>query len=147
MKIIFLKGVPSVGKKYEIKEVANGFGRHLISTGAVEAATPEAVARIEKKMLADASQKKIHTDLLMKNLGDLSGVSITLRGKTNEKGHLFAAIHKDAILAELKVATHLDMHPDYVLLEKPLKAVGAYEIPVIIDDKKVSFTVVVEEEK
>lgn len=144
MKIIFLKDVPRIGKKYEVKEVANGYGRHLIASHVAEAATPESVARIEKKMLVDASQKKVHTDLLLKNLADLSGAAITLHGKANEKGHLFASIHKEEILAELNRATHLDMHPDYVILDRPIKALGTYEIPVVIEDKKASFTVVVE---
>lgn len=147
MKIIFLKDLPRVGKKYEIKEVANGYGRHLIATHVAELATPEASERIENKMLTEAAQKKIHTDLLLKNLEDLNGTTITLHGKTNEKGSLFASIHKEAVLAELKRATHLDMHPDYVLLERPIKAVGTYEIPVVIEGKRAVFTVVVEEKQ
>lgn len=147
MKIIFLKSVPNVGKKYEVKEVANGYGRHLISAGSAEMATPVAMARVEKKMVTDAAQKKVHTDLLMKNLEDINGATITIHGKSNEKGHLFASIHKEEILAELKKATRLDMNPDYVVLDRPLKAVGTYEIPVVIENKNAAFTVVVEEEK
>jgi large subunit ribosomal protein L9 len=144
MKIIFLKDVPRIGKKYEVKEVANGYGRHLISVHVAELATPEASARIEKKMLTDASQKKIHSDLLIKNLEDLNGVMVTLRGKANEKGHLFASVHKDEILIELKRSTHLDMHPDYVVLDHPLKALGTYEIPVVIENRRATFKVVIE---
>lgn len=147
MKIIFLKDVPRVGKKYEIKEVAAGYGRHLITTRVAEVATLEAVARIEKKMLVDASQKKVHSELLLKSLQDLNGVAITLKGKTNEQGHLFASIHKEEILTELKRATHLDIHPDYLVLDRPLKALGTYEIPVNIEGKQAIFTVVVEEKK
>lgn len=147
MKIIFLKDVPRIGKRYEIKEVANGYGRHLIAMHAAEVATPDATVRIEKRMLTDAAQKKIHTDLLMKNLEDINGAVITLHGKTNEKGHLFASIHKEEVLAELKKATHLDMNPDYVILERPLKEVGTYEISVVIEDKRATFTVIIAERK
>lgn len=144
MKIIFLKDVPRIGKKYEIKEVADGYGRHLVAQKIAENATPEAVARLEKKKLTDASQKKVHTELLMKNLEELSGTIITLHGKANEKGHLFASIHKTEVLAELKRATHLDMHPDYVILDRPLKELGKYDIPVVIEKNRSTFTVVVE---
>lgn len=144
MKIIFLKDVPRIGKKYEVKEVANGYGRHLIATRVAELATPETVSRIEKKVAVDASQRKVHSDLLLKSLEGLSGVTIALKGKTNEQGHLFASIHKEEILTELKRATHLDMHPDYLILERPLKALGTYEIPVSVEGKHASFTVVVE---
>ncbi|MGB2580383.1 MAG: 50S ribosomal protein L9 [Minisyncoccia bacterium] len=145
MKIVFLKDVPRVGKKYEVKEVADGYGRHLVIQGIAEPATKEVLARIQSKMATDATLKKVHTELLMKNLELLSGVTIMLRGKANDKGHLFASIHKEEILAELKRSAHVDMHPDYVVLDRPLKEVGVYQIPVVIEKNRVTFTVVVEE--
>ena len=141
MKIIFLKDVPRAGKKYEVKEVADGYGRHLVAQKVAEPATKETIARVQGKMATDATMKKVHTELLMKNLESLSGTRITLRGKANEKGHLFASIHKEEVLAELKRSTHLDMHPDYVILDRPLKAIGTYEIPVVIEKNRVTFTV------
>jgi large subunit ribosomal protein L9 len=144
MKIIFLKDAPRIGRKYEIKEVPDGYGRYLVSQKIVEVATEESIARIEKKKSTDSTVKKVHADLLMKNLEALSGTIITLQGKANEKGHLFASIHKDEILTELKRTTNLDMNPDYIILDKPLKEVGTHEIPVIIEKKRVTFSVVVE---
>lgn len=144
MKIIFLKDIPKVGKKYEVKEVADGYGRHMITKGFAELATKETIARIEKKMLINASQKKVHEELLLKTLESLDGVTITLYGKANEKGHLFASIHKEEILSELKRTTRLDMHPDYVVLDRPLKELGTYQIPINIAKHRAVFTVVVE---
>lgn len=144
MKIIFLKDVPRVGKKYEVKEVADGYGRHLVTQKIAEPATKESIARIQNKMATDATMKKVHTELLMKNLEALSGAIVTLKGKANEKGHLFASIHKEEVLAELKRTTHLDMHPDYVILDRPLKELGIYEVPVVIEKNRVTFTVTVE---
>lgn len=144
MKIIFLKDVPRTGRKYEIKEVADGYGRHLISSRVAELATPQTIASVEKKKTADAMQKKIHEDLLIKTLDSLDGAIITIYGKANEKGHLFASIHKDVILAELKRSMHLDMNPDYVILDKPLKELGSFEIPVVIGKHRAVFTVNIE---
>ncbi|MBI5798743.1 MAG: 50S ribosomal protein L9 [Candidatus Yonathbacteria bacterium] len=144
MKIIFLKDIPRIGKKYEVKEVADGYGRHLVAQKIAEPATKEVLARIQSKMATDATMKKVHTELLMKNLEALSGTTIALKGKANEKGHLFASIHKDEVLAELKHSAHLDMNPDYVILDRPLKELGTYQIPVVIEKNRVTFTVVVE---
>ncbi len=144
MKIIFLKDVPRAGKKYEVKEVADGYGSHLVMQKVAEPATREVLARVQNKMAADATLKKVHTELLMKNLESLAGTTVTLRGKANEKGHLFASIHKDEVLAELKRSARLDMNPDYVILDKPLKQLGTYEIPVVIEKNRVTFTVTVE---
>ena len=144
MKIIFLKDVPRIGRKYEVKEVADGYGRHLVVQKLASVATKESINSVEKKKLTDASLKKVHADLLIKNLDALNGTTITLRGKANEKGHLFASIHKEEILAVLKSATHLDMNPHYIILDRPLKEVGSFEIPVNINKGHAVFTVVVE---
>lgn len=144
MKIIFTKDVPRTGKKHETKEVADGYGKHLIAQKVAEMATPEAVARLEKKKLTDAALKKVHTDLLMKNLEAIQGATVTLSGKANEQGHLFASIHKDEVLKALKTQAHVEMHPDYVMLDKPLKELGSFEVPVEISGHRATFTVVVE---
>lgn len=144
MKIIFLKDVPRIGKKYEVKDVADGYGKHLIAQKVAEIANKESTARIEKKKLIDASLKKVHTELLAKSLEELSNATITLRGKANEKGHLFASIHKDEVLTELKRTTRIEMNPDYVILDRPLKELGIFKIPVVVEKNRVTFTAVVE---
>jgi len=136
--------VPRIGKKYEVKDVADGYGRHLIASKVAEPATPKTLAHIEQKQRVDATSKQVHKELLSKSLESLDGMTITLYGKANEKGHLFASIHKDAIMAELKRATRIEMNPDYVVFDKPLKELGIYEIPVLIGDNRATFTAVVE---
>lgn len=144
MKIIFIKDVPKTGRKYEIKEVASGFGRHLVSSGAAEVATPETIARIERKRSTDVTQKQVHADLVKKNIENINGTKVVLKGKANEKGHLFAAIHKDEIITELKRTTRLDMDPSFMLLEKPLKEVGVHIIPISVDGHDANLTVIIE---
>lgn len=147
MKIIFLKDVPRIAKKYDIKDVADGHGRHLIMQKVAELATKEALTRIETKKLADVSQKKMNEELLMKTLATLDGASITFFGKANEKGHLFASIHREEVLAELKRALRIDLHPDYLVLDKPLKELGEFQIPVVVGKSRAVLTVNVQAEK
>lgn len=144
MRIIFTKDVPRVGKKYEIKEVADGYGRHLVAQKIAEVATDEVIARVEQKKITDASQKKVHEELLAKTLASLDGAAITLTGKANEQGHLFASIHKEEVLAELKKSLRVDLHPDYLILDRPLKETGSFEIPIVVGKNRAVLTVIVE---
>jgi large subunit ribosomal protein L9 len=143
MKIIFLKDIPRIARKHEVKEVADGYGRYLLANKSAELATKNTLARIEKKILTDATQKKAYEELLLKNLEVLDSVTVIIARKSNTKGHLFASVHEAEILEELKRVTRLDVHPGYAVLEKPVKELGTYEIPVIIGKRRATFTLVV----
>ena len=63
--------------------------------------------------------------------------------KANEKGHLFAGIHKEQIIPEIKRQAKIDMLPEFIILEKPVKEVGEHEISVKVADKTVKFKLIV----
>ncbi len=145
MKIILLKDVPKVGKKYETKEVPDGYGRNfLLKRGLAEVATAGAIKRVEEIKKTAAVEKKIQEDLLMKNLEDLNGITITLKEKANEEGHLFAGIHKEEIISEIKKETRLDIIPEYIDLDKPIKKIGEFDIGISVNGKKAKFKLIVE---
>lgn len=142
MKVIFLKDVPRVGRKYEIKNVAEGYALNmLIPRGLAKQATPQIVSQIEKEKANDLTGKKIQEELLLKNLEIINSLSIELKEKANEKGHLFAGVTKDRIFDELTKATRLSLNIDSIKLDKPLKEVGAHKIAVEAMGKKAEFVV------
>lgn len=145
MKIVLLKDVPKIGKKWEVKNVSDGHALNfLIPQGLATVATKSAVATAEKAKAAMEVEKKIQIDLLQKNLHSLEGVSITLSGKASEKGHLFAGIHKEEIARVLKDQTRLDILPELIDLTHPLKEIGNHEVTIKVGDEsaklKVSIT-------
>jgi large subunit ribosomal protein L9 len=144
MKVLFLKDVPKLGKKHDVKEVADGYARNfLLPKKLAEPATKDTVERVSKMKAEAAQMKKVDEDLLMKNLKSLAETTITLLGKANEKGHLFASIHKEEILDALR-KTGLSVPAEYVELEKPIKEVGNHTIPFMMGNKQGSFTLVVD---
>lgn len=145
MRIILLRDVPKVGRKYETKNVPDGYGRNfLIKNGLAEMATDGAMKRIQEIKKTAEIEKKIQEDLLMKNLGDINGIVITLKEKANDEGHLFAGVHKDEIISEIKKETRLDMSPEYIELDKPIKKTGEFDINVSVNGKKAKFKLIVE---
>jgi large subunit ribosomal protein L9 len=132
MKIILLKDVPKLGKKFDVKDVSSGHALNLlIPQGLAVSATPEQMKRVlvDKERL-DA-ERKIHEDLLIKNIKDLEGTTLTICSKANDKGHLFAGIHREELVAELKKQTELQIDPSFIQLEHPIKEVGEYSIEVM----------------
>ena len=144
MKIILLKDIPNVGQRYDIKDVSSGFAlNHLLPRGLAEAATPKAVAKIEAIKVNDLTQKKIQEELLLKSLEKIKSITLHLKEKTNDKGHLFAGITKERLAEEIKKQEKIDVLPESIKLNKPLKEAGEHKIMIEILGKKAEFKVVI----
>lgn len=140
MKIILTKDVPKVGKKYEMKDISDGYALNLlIPRGLAIIATKDAIKRIDLEKSIDEGEKKIHKDLLLKNLIELEGVTITMSEKANEKGHLFAGVHKLEIIPAIEKQTRLQIDAEHIVLEKPIKEVGLHEVEVKVGEKSIKF--------
>lgn len=145
MKVILLKDVPKIGKKFDIKTVSDGYALNfLIPKKLAELATPQAISKIELMKQADLSEKKIQNELLEKDIETLNNLVINITSKANEKGHLFAGIDKVEIMKEVLNKTRINIPEDYVLLDKPIKEIGEHKIKVEVAGKKASFVVKVE---
>lgn len=145
MKVIFLKDVQNVGRKYDIKNVADGYALNLLlPKKLVEIATPQAIKKIEDLKANDLTQKKIQEELLVKNLEAINSMVVTIKGKANEKGHLFAGITKEILISEIQKVSRLNMDPELVILPKPIKGVGTHKITIQAGNKKAELTLVVE---
>jgi large subunit ribosomal protein L9 len=131
MKIILLRDVPNVGKKYEVKDVSDGFGRNfLLARNLGEIATIQAIQGIEKKRAQDNQMKEVDKDILEKNIEALEGIKISIKEKANEKGHLFAAVHIKEIAEILKKEKHIEIPEEMIKLKKPIKEKGEHKIKV-----------------
>ncbi|MFZ1019892.1 MAG: 50S ribosomal protein L9 [Minisyncoccia bacterium] len=152
MRVIFLQDVARVGKRHDIKEVNDGYVMNfLIPRKLAELATPSAVASLEKRKKNIEIEREVQEDLLLKNLEEIKGKVITIKSKTNEKGSLFKAIHKKEIIEEMKKQNHADIAEEFIILEKPIKEIGEFEILIEIPapssagkNKKSSFKLIIE---
>lgn len=145
MKIILLNDVPKVGKRHDIKEVNDGYAANFLFPKKLAVmATPSAIAELEKRKKEIMIERKVQEDLLMKHLEEIKGKIITIKGKANEKGNLFSAIHKKEIVEEMKLEHKAEIDEEFLVLEKPIKEIGEFEIPILIKGKKSSFKLKIE---
>ena len=145
MKVILLKDVPKVGQKYDIKNVADGYAMNmLLPRGLAKTATPQALEQIETMKKADLAERQIQGELLAKNLETIKDLTLRLKEKANDKGHLFAGVTKEMLAEEILKVARLNIPPESIQLPKPLKEIGEYKIAVEALGKKAEFNVVVE---
>jgi large subunit ribosomal protein L9 len=147
MKVILLKDVPKLGRKYDVKDVSDGHAQNfLIPRGFVAVATDAAVKKLTEQKEKDGAEKKIQAELLVKSLDELKKVTIKISGKASDKGHLFAGIGKETLISEIFKQTHLNLNQESVVLDKPIKELGQHKVTVQALGKKAEVTVVVEAE-
>ena len=144
MKVILLKDVPKLGRKYELKNVADGHAiNFLLPRGLAETATVGNLKKIEELVRKQEEERKVREDLLMKNMDDASGITVEIVSPASEQGHLFAAVHREEIARAIKEQTRLEITPEHIVLTKPLKTVGEHILEIKVRDRAVKFKVVV----
>ena len=147
MKIILLKDIPKVGRRYDIKNVSDGYALNLlIPRGLAQVATPQAEKSIEAMKAKDLVERKVQGELLLKNLEVIKTLTLNIREKANEKGHLFAGITKERLVEEIIKSARLNIDAESIKLEKPIKEVGEYKVAVEVMGKSAEFKVIIEAE-
>ena len=81
---------------------------------------------------------------MAENLKALEDTVITISGKASDKGHLFAALHREAIALELEKQSRIQLDPSFIQLDHPIKEVGEHMIEVKGEGKSVKFKVVIQ---
>ncbi len=130
MRVIFLKDVENVGKKYEVKEVKNGYARNfLIPQGLVEAATEDALKKLE--LQKEIEEKKAEEELkkVQGLANSIDGQEITISVKVGEEGQLFESITSQKIYEKLK-KIGFDIKKKQIELEKPIETLGEFPVKI-----------------
>lgn len=130
-----------------MKEISDGYALNfVIPRGLGVRATESEIKKIQSQKSASDAEKKVQEELLAKSLDDLSAITVTIKEKANDKGHLFEGIHKERVVDEIKKTAGIALDPEYIELPKPLKEVGQFLVQIAAHGKKGKVKVVVEAE-
>ena len=136
-----------MGKAHEMLEVSDGHAiNFLIPKKLAVAATPTSLRQAEVYKAKGAAEKEVQMQLMEQNLATLAESRIVLKMKANEQGHLYNAVDEGEILAAVKTQTNIELPEDVIRLEKPIKELGTYDIPVSAGKDFGRFNIVVEAE-
>lgn len=145
MKVILTKYVKGLGHAHETITTSDGYALNYLIPGkfaiaATVGATKGAAIHLKKA----ADRKEIDAKLLEQNMLSLAEAKIVLKVKANEKGHLYDAVGKPELSQAAKEFAHIDLPEDAIKLEKPIKELGTFEIPVATAETFGKFSVTIE---
>ncbi len=131
MKVIMLKDVGGVGQRGAIKDVSDGYAlNYLIPNGLAEQATPQKIDAHAKRQVeaaaSNAAREKHWADAAKK----IEGAVIDITVRANAQGHLYNQLSTELVRAEIKKVFGVDVPPDAVLLNAPVREVGEREIVI-----------------
>ncbi|MFP3324668.1 50S ribosomal protein L9 [Planococcus sp. SIMBA_160] len=131
MKVIFLKDVKNVGKKGDIKNVADGYANNFLLKNnlAVEAdqAAMSKLAGQQKKQEKEAEQE---LDEAKELKAKLEALTVELTAKSGEGGRLFGSITSKQIAKELEKTHGYKLDKRKMELDDAIRALGYTNVPV-----------------
>jgi large subunit ribosomal protein L9 len=143
MKVILLQDVPKVGKKFEVKNVSDGFALNfLIPKKLAELATDKVIERVSLQKEKFEKEKQIEIGDIKKIISQLDK-AIEIEVKANEEGKLFAGLDKKEIAEIVEEKLNIKIEPNILQLEKPIKEVGEYNIEIEMEGEKGSIKLLV----
>lgn len=150
MKVVLLKDVDNVGKKYDIKEVKTGYARNfLILKGLAKPATKEAAlwAEIQKEIQAKKSEDDLKK--IQEKASTIDGQEVVVSVKVGDVDQLFESVSAQKIAEKLK-ELGFSVKKNQIIAEKPIKNLGEYPVKIKFDhnlEAEISVIVVAQEEK
>lgn len=147
MKVILIKDVKGVGRAHEEITAADGYALNfLIPKKLAIAATAVAKQEAELRRKQSVDRSALDATLLTQNIAALAEARIVIRAKANEKNHLYDAVGEPEIIKAAKEQAHIDLPEGVVKLEKPIKELGTFDVPVASADTFGKFSITIEAE-
>jgi len=130
MRVILLKDVENLGKKYEIKEVADGYARnYLIPNKLVKIANEKNLTWLKNKMRQKEEKAEEELKKIQELASRIDGEEITMEVAVGEKEQLFESITPQKIANKLK-ELGFNIKKDQISLKSPIKELGEFEVNI-----------------
>jgi len=129
MKVLLIKDVKSLGKKGEVKEVKDGYGKNfLIGKGFARHATEEILAQHESDELIVAQNLEKEVNVLKEIAKQLDKAEIIITKKLGQNGHLFGSVTKEEIAIALKEQHGIEIDKKHINEKSAIKTIGEHDL-------------------
>ena len=129
MKVILMQDVKGQGKKGQLVEVSDGYGRNfLLAKKLAVLATPENLNTMKQQEKARKAQEAAEKAEAQEIAKKLEGLTVKIVAKAGEGGRLFGAVTAKEVSEALNAQHGINIAKAKLVLEEPIKACGGYKI-------------------
>jgi large subunit ribosomal protein L9 len=132
MKVILLKDVAKIGRRFDVVTVPDGFALNkLIPKNLAEGATPENLKRLQNLSAKVAKDRENEELSFNEALAKLKDTHVEISVETNNEGRMFQALKADAITQAVKAAIGYDLGAEHIIMKTPVKTAGEHEVELV----------------
>ncbi|MCP6719309.1 MAG: 50S ribosomal protein L9 [Patescibacteria group bacterium] len=148
MRVILLQDVENLGKRYEVKEVKDGYARNfLLPKGLAKIATEKNLKQFEHKKGIETEKAEEELKGAQALTTSVDGQEITIKVKIGEEGQLFESVTSQKIYEKLK-ESGFNIKKSQIELPEPIKTLGEFPVKIKFDHNlEAEITIAVIEEK
>ena len=137
MKVILLQDVPKIGRKFDIKDVSDGYAMNaLLPKGLAVKATPQKIAELEKRSAEHEKEREAQNKETVSCIQRLDGDVVVITAKANEQGGLFKALTETDIVSVVQAEKNIALPSDVIDLPDHLKHIGEHEVTLQFEQAK-----------
>ncbi len=129
MKVIFTVDVKGQGKKGEMKEVSEGYGRnYLLPRKLAVEATKDNLNALRLKEKAKQAAIAAEKEKALENAKQLESVVVKIAARAGAAGKLFGAVTSQEISDALREQYGIEIEKQKIVQSEPIKSYGSYEV-------------------
>jgi len=148
MRVILLQDIENLGKKYEVKEVADGYARNfLIPKDLAKPATEENLKWLETQKEIEAKKAEEELKKVQEQASAIDGEELIIPVKIGEDGQLFESITSQKIYDKLR-ELGFNIKKNQIDLIEPIKELGEWPLKIKFEHNlEAEIRVIIVEEK
>ena len=131
MKVILLKDVKALGKKGDIVEVSEGYGRNFIipsKTGVIADNKNLNTLKLQKQNEEKIAAEKLADAKALKE--KIEAVKLTITVKSGKDGRTFGSVSTKEVQEALKKQAGIEVDKKKFSVDVPMKNLGGYDVNV-----------------
>ena len=129
VKVIFTQDVRGQGKKGEMKEVSDGYGRnYLLPRKLAMEATKDNLNTLRLQEKARAAQMAAEKAKAQENAARLESLIVKISARAGAGGKLFGSITSKEISETLQKQHGVEIDPKKIVQAEPIKGYGSFEV-------------------
>ena len=131
MKVILTQDIRGKGKKGELVEVSDGYGRnYLLPRKLAVEANAENLNQMKTQQAAKEHRIELEKAAAREAAEKLSRTSVTLQARAGAGGKLFGAVTAGDVAEAVNAANGTEITKQMVLLPDPIRTAGNYAVKI-----------------